>query len=214
MLQKRKYVGLLFVSSIFFLTPLFSHATTAQELTSRYADGVKTGQKVNILIVPGHDEEYWGTEFNDIHEADITVAIAQFLYNDLKKDPRLNVTITRTQMGYADTFKNYFETHRQDIVEFIASSTAAFKQQISAGTKSQNEIVPHATAKPEVAIRLYGINKWANENNIDITLHLHVNDQGGRRWGVAGEYTGIAIYIPQNQFSNAGASAVVGTSRF
>jgi N-acetylmuramoyl-L-alanine amidase len=206
----------IFILSIFlfFFTFSIAKAETAQDIIAKYASSKTTGQKVNILVVPGHDEQYWGTEFNDIHEADVTVAIGQFLYNYLKADPRLNVIITRTQMGYTDTFKNYFANNREQIQAFIASSSASFKQEIAAGTKQQNEIVPHATANPEVAIRLYGINKWANENNIDLIIHIHVNDEGSRQYGQVGEYKGFSMYIPDKEYSNASTSAIFGKAIF
>jgi N-acetylmuramoyl-L-alanine amidase len=208
--MKKIFLGILLFSFTFSI----AKAETAQNIIAKYASSKATGQKVNILVVPGHDEQYWGTEFNDIHEADVTVAIGQFLYNYLKADPRLNVIISRTQMGYNPIFTNYFETHRQDILDFIASSSASFKQQIVAGTKQQNEIVPHATAKPEVALRLYGINKWANENNIDLIIHIHVNDEGSRQYGQVGEYKGFSMYIPDKEYSNASTSAVFGKAIF
>lgn len=160
--------------------------------------------------MPGHDEQYWGTEFNDIHEADVTVAIAQFLFEYLQKDPRFNVTITRTQMGYTDTFKNYFENSRQQIQDFITASRQNFKGQVATGNMQMNEGVPHATAKPEVALRLYGINKWANENNIDYIVHIHIDDEGGRRYGKKGKYKGFTVYIPDREYSNGSTSMPFG----
>jgi N-acetylmuramoyl-L-alanine amidase len=211
---KKKIVLFKILALAFFcleiFSPTFSHAATTAELLNKYA----TGQKINILIVPGHDEQYWGTEFNDIHEADVTVAIAQFLYDYLKNDPQLNVTITRTQMGYTDIFKNYFENNRTQIQDFITTSQQNFHSQLSAGTMQQNEGVPHANAKPEVVFRLYGINKWANENNIDLVVHIHINDEGGRVYGQVGKYKGFSMYIPDQEYGNASTSAVFGKAIF
>jgi N-acetylmuramoyl-L-alanine amidase len=191
-----------------------AYALTPQELVTQYQTAQQTGDKVKILIVPGHDDDYWGTEFGDVREADVVVAIGQYLYDYLKTDPRFDVQITRTQMGYTDTFKNYFANNRPQIQEFITTNKTVHQAKLSAGEIKPTESVPHNTALPEVAYRLFGINKWANENGIDITLHLHINDAGGRTWGKVGKYTGISVYIPENQFSNARASAVVGEAIF
>lgn len=191
--------------------PLASAATPV-ELLNKYRLANVTGTKVNVLIVPGHDDEYSGTEFGDIRESDVVVAIGQYLYDYLKTDSRLNVQISRTQTGYTPTFKNYFESNREEILQFISTSRAAYKNKISTGQIKSVESVPHNTAPDEVAIRLYGINKWANENNVDIILHLHVNDAGGRMWNQPGSYTGVSVYIPERQFVHAPTSAVLGES--
>ncbi len=208
-----------FLTSVFFIFTmlfcLFSNGRQAQAMTpveirAKYNAALETGKKVNVLIVPGHDDDYWGTEFGDVREADVVVAIGQYLHDYLKTDPRLNVTISRTQMGYNPIFKAYFENNRQAIQDFITTSRSTQQAKISAGDIKPSTSVPHNTVNSEIATRLYGINKWANENNIDITIHLHINDQGGRRYGVVGDYTGITVYIPENQYQNAGASAVLG----
>ncbi len=69
-------------------------------------------------------------------------------------------------------------------------------------------------APSATAIRLYGINKWANENNIDIVVHLHFNDHPGRKYNQRGEYSGVTIYIPEKQFSNAKASKALAETVF
>jgi N-acetylmuramoyl-L-alanine amidase len=213
MFQKRKILALLITLSII-NAPLFAEAATAPEILTRYANALKTGEKVNILVVPGHDDEYWGTEFGEVREGDITVAIGQHLYNYLKADSRFNTTITRTQMGYTDTFKNYFETNRTQIQDFIKTAQASHQQKITSGEILMNEVVPHNNARPEVAHRLYGINKWANENNIDLVIHLHINDHGGRTWGRVGDFTGISVYYPAKDYANSATSELLGKAIF
>jgi N-acetylmuramoyl-L-alanine amidase len=220
MFQKRKIISFL-ISLAIISAPLVSQAATAPEIISRYnlatrstGSGQETGQKVNILVVPGHDDEYWGTEFGDVREGDITVAIGQHLYNYLKADSRFNTTITRTQMGYTDTFKNYFETNRQQIQDFIKTSQASHQQKVTSGEILINEVVPHNNARPEVAHRLYGINKWANENNIDLVIHIHINDHGGRTWGRVGDFTGVSVYYPAKDYANSATSQLLGKAIF
>jgi N-acetylmuramoyl-L-alanine amidase len=213
-MKKRSVIYSILILSII-LSPILSvQAATPLELINKYKTAVQTGKKVNVLIVPGHDDQYWGTEFGEFREADINVAIGQYLFDYLKNDPRLNVQITRTQMGYTDTFNNYFATNQEAIQQFIRNSKEVHQSKVSSGQIQQIENVPHNNAQPEVALRLFGINKWANENNIDIILHLHINDQGGRQWNRKGEYVGIAVYIPERQFNHAPASAVLGEAIF
>lgn len=194
--------------------PYSAKATTSGELIEKYKNALTTGKKVNVLIVPGHDDEYWGTQFGDIREADIVVAIGQYLYDYLKNDPRLNVHITRTQMGYTDIFKNYFLTNRTAINQFSSTKISTYKKKLATGQVQSIESVPHNFAQPEVALRLYGINKWVNENDVDIVLHLHVNDLGGRAYNTKGKHTGISLYIPEQQFAHAGVSRGVGQAIF
>lgn len=216
MLIKKKYIFTLFTLLGFLFLPAISSAATPAELRDKYNNALTTGNKVKILIVPGHDDDYWGTEFGDIREGDITVAIGQYLYDYLKNDPRLDVTITRTQLtGYTDTFKSYFDTHKQEIQNFITTSHNDFASKLQSGAVSQiDSNVPHANANSTVAFRLYGINKWANDNNVDITLHIHINDEGGRQYGVIGDYNGFAIYVPYSQFTHSGAADAFGEALY
>ena len=48
-------------------------------------------------------------------------------------------------------------------------------------------------APDEMGVRLYGINKWANENDIDIVIHVHFNDYPGRPRTGSGKYSGFSI---------------------
>jgi len=33
----------------------------------------------------------------------------------------------------------------------------------------------------DIALRLYGFNKWADENKVDAMVHIHFNDYPGER---------------------------------
>lgn len=187
-------------------------AATAEELKARYKD--PTTKKIKILIVPGHDDEYWGTEFRNTREADVVVAIGQQLYTLLSRDPRFEVIITRTQQGYTKTFSDYFTNNRQAITDFLNTKIAEAQQKIQTGQTKVVDGVAHNKAGPEVAIRLYGINKWANENDVDIALHLHINDHGGRRYNVVGDYDGMTIYVPESQYGNANLSKEIAWPLF
>ena len=61
----------------------------------------------------------------------------------------------------------------------------------------------HNAAPQEVALRLYGINKWVRDMDIDIVLHIHFNDYPRSATRAAGEYSGFAIYVPEGQYYNS-----------
>jgi len=52
----------------------------------------------------------------------------------------------------------------------------------------------------------------ANENKIDIVIHIHFNDYPRRNQKQAGRYSGFAIYVPEPQFSNGRASKALADS--
>ncbi len=76
------------------------------------------------------------------------------------------------------------------------------------------ERVPHNTALEKTSLKLYGINKWANEHGINIVLHIHFDDYGGRRQDEPGEYNGFVIFVPDHQFSNGKASMAIARKIF
>jgi N-acetylmuramoyl-L-alanine amidase len=213
MKKKSIFYSVVFLVLMFFYSHI-AQAATPQDLINKYNAALKTGNKVKVLIVPGHDDDYWGTQFKDIRESDVVVAIGQYLFDYLKNDPRLDVILTRPQMGYNPIFKDYFANSKESIQNFISTSRSTQATKINQGQVKLIENVPHNNALPEVALRLYGINKWANENNVDVALHLHVNDQGGRVGDNVGDYKGLAIYIPENQYGNASSSAAFGKALF
>jgi len=163
---------------------------------------------VKILIVPGHDNDYWGTEYHGLKEADMNLALATRIYNILKKDPRFQVYITRDWNGYTKTFEDYFTNHRDEIIKFKDDLKAETQKDTDNGViipKEDN--VVHNSVNQEVAVRLYGINKWADENNMDAVIHVHFNDYPRPDTSMPGEYKGFVIYMPEHQVSNALESA-------
>jgi hypothetical protein len=74
--------------------------------------------------------------------------------------------------------------------------------------------VVHNRADPNVAKRLYAINKWTDDNGIDILIHIHVNDDGDRLAGRPGPYSGLTVYVPDSQYGNAKVSRGVAEAIF
>ena len=72
----------------------------------------------------------------------------------------------------------------------------------------------HNTAPTDVALRLYGITKWANDNIVDVVIHIHFNDYADHRNGVSGTHYGFAIYVPVQQFKNSTTTKAVANAVF
>lgn len=199
--------AILFLSQRCLAEVSFPQSVTPIQLQESYRNG-----KLKILIVPGHDNESWGAEYKGIKEADLNLAVAQGIFDFLKTDSRVQVFITRDKNGYNPVFSDYFVTQKENIDEFKNGIKKLFNEIYTYFKVEQG--VPHAAAKAGAADKLYGINKWANDNAIDIVLHIHFNDEGGRRAYKAGEHSGVAVYIPEKQLPNYSASKAVADSVF
>ena len=175
-----------FILFLFLLIPFLAHAAGP----------------VKILIVPGHDDEAWGTQFKNVKEADMNVKLGLMLYNKLKKDKNFEVYITRDWEDYRPEFKEYFSKNGEAIADFIKEKKTVFNGKMADGEIDRNQLVEHNTVNNDVATKLYGLNKWADENNIDAMIHIHFNDYPrGRAWE-RGDYKGFAIYTPEHQMNN------------
>ncbi len=166
-----------------------------------------TTKKIKILIVPGHDNEYRGAEWRGVLESDLTLKVARNLEAYFKEDSHFETMVTRdTGTGdYAPAIQNYFNQHRDDIAAFRNIALKKMETLQAHNFIARNVSMERKSAPHEVWFRLYGINKWANENDIDIVLHIHFNDYVRRRER-AGDHTGFSIYVPERQYGNADAS--------
>ncbi len=165
---------------------------------------------IKILLVPGHDNEVWGAQFGTRKEADMNLTVATKIYNILKKDKRFEVHITRdgsTPAGYTKEFADYFSTQRDAISTFKQNAKAAMKNLISTGSFVQKVSTPHVAVSQDTSIKLYGINKWADENKMDAVIHIHFNDYPRPYSWTIGRYTGFTIYFPDGELPNFKESA-------
>jgi hypothetical protein len=69
-------------------------------------------------------------------------------------------------------------------------------------------------ARTDVALRLYGINKWENENNVDIAIHVHINDNPRRNPTGPGIYSGFTMYVPEKEYTNSPTTKAVAETIF
>ena len=169
---------------------------------------------IKILLVPGHDNEVWGAQYGNMKEATMTLALATQIYNILKKDKRFEVYITRDGSGYTKEFADYFANQQAEIVAFKENAKKATQNKISAGSFIEKINPPHHGVSADVADRLYGFNKWANENKIDAMIHIHFDDYPRPNKWTNGQYKGFTIYIPDGQFTNARESGQLAANIF
>ena len=193
----KKLLAILLVVSCFF--PFYSQAQT--ETTKLTETVIKP---IRILIVPGHDNEVWGAEYGNLKEADMNLALATEIFNIFKKDKRFEVYITRDQNGYVKEFSDYFSKEKDNIIDFKNNAKKEALNKITNGDFITKTTVPHNAVSASTSVKLYGINKWVNENNIDVVLHVHFddNDRGSNKWKI-GPYKGFTVYYPDIQMVNA-----------
>ena len=183
-------------------------AISSTYLKNKYSES----KPVRILIVPGHEVLVPGALYGGFAERELNTELAEKLLKLFEKDAHYEVVVTQNRAGYTQEFADYFEKNRNTIQAFRDNLRSAMKSLFKSGAVNRKIAVVHNTAKPEIGTRLYGINKWARDNAIDIVLHLHFNDYPGHVNNGPGEYTGFAVYIPEHQLPNFEASNAIARS--
>ena len=164
--------------------------------------------KIKILIVPGHDNNSFGAQFKEIKESQMNAELGQELFEFFQKDDKFEAYATRVKNGdYSQWFSDYFESNKEEVAKFREDSRRQMRQAIEQGMPANDNQVYHNSAADNDSLRLYAINKWANENNIEVVFHIHFNDYPGRKWDKLGEYSGFSIYVPEYQLPNHRASS-------
>lgn len=187
-----------------------SESVTVTELQKTYADAVRGEGKVKILIVPGHDEQNWGTEYAGLREETLNHEAGAALAAAFAKNPAFEATLLRDGEGFLPAFEEAFQREKEEIRAEVGRKKKIMSDLIAAGAVNRADGVPHNAAALDTALRLYAINGWANAKGYSLVLHIHFNDYGGRRAGTAGRYRGFAVYVPEAQYSNARASRALG----
>lgn len=186
----------------------FKETATASALKAAYTGS----DPVRILIVPGHEPGYGGAVFKGVYEREIVVEVAQKLAEELRKDSKFEVIVARDNEKWNSTFSKYFKKEAKKIKSFVSKQKKEMKKlvkQKKVKAMGEADQVDHATAPSDVALRLYGINKWVNENDVDLVVNLHVNDATDHGPNEKGANSGFAIYVPDSQYGNGKASRPV-----
>jgi N-acetylmuramoyl-L-alanine amidase len=170
---------------------------------------------IKILLVPGHDNKVWGAQYGNMKEATMTLALATQIYNILKQDKRFNVYITRdnSTSGYTKEFLDFL-TQKDAILTFEQNAKKIMQTKIINGSFITKVNPPHLTVTKDIALRLYGFNKWADENKIDAMVQIHFNDYPRANKWTIGQYKGFAIYFPDGQFANSKESGNLAADIF
>lgn len=192
----------------------FVDSVTSEGLQKKYSTYAEKKERVKILVVPGHDSEQGGAEFRGVSEAEMTAELGRELASFLQEDPRYEVVLARTSQGYLPALEDYFTRQKKEIQQFSLEHKSTMRGLLESGALQDVEGVEHNNAPSSTVVKLYGVNKWANENGVDLAIHIHFNDYAGRRRSVAGRYSGFAIYVPEAQYSNAKASRAIAEPIF
>lgn len=184
-----------------------SQSTSSDKLRDSFNTASSTNKKINILIVPGHEPNFGGAGYRDIWERDLNAELSLYLAQYLVEDGHYETVLARGREAWNPHLEKYFSESSEEIRTFVEKQKREMAQLVSEGKMTAvGNGVPHNDAPHDVALRLFGINRWANEHNVDIILHVHFNDSVPRKKGRPGEYNGFTIYTPEKQYSNAEAS--------
>jgi N-acetylmuramoyl-L-alanine amidase len=112
-------------------------------------------------------------------------------------------------------FEKYFADEKQNIIDWKNERQKESKALMADGKiKYVPDMALHSNVTPEVSVKLYGMNKWANENNIDLVVNLHFNDSIRPNMNFPGQFRGFTIFIPENQMKNSAASRLAAQDVF
>ena len=193
----------------------FTQSVKATDLREAFDSTSSAKKKLSVLIVPGHEPNFGGTLYRDIKERDLNADLALALAQYLVKDGHFEVSMTRGKDGWNPDLQNYFTMNGEDIETFVRAQKEEMARLVGERKIIRvSDAVPHNDAPSDVALRLFGINKWANDRKVDIIIHIHFNDNYPRRVDVPGEHNGFAIYTPERQYSNSQASNEIAQNVF
>jgi len=206
-----------FVNNIFsyvkvnYSAAFFQDGISPEALREKYSSATNGQDKVRIFLMPGHEPEAGGTEFGQLKERDMVVELANHLEGLLVNDLHYEVIVGRDKKAWNPSIDLYFKNNWNDIVTFVSSSKNEMIRLISSGRlyRLEEGVVEHNDLPKNAALRLYGINKWNNENKTDITIHIHFNDHRRANMKLPGDYTGFSIYVPEKQYSNSTSTRVI-----
>ncbi|MBI5139853.1 MAG: N-acetylmuramoyl-L-alanine amidase [Candidatus Vogelbacteria bacterium] len=180
----------------------FAEEIPSSQIRSEYASST-----LKLLIVPGHEKDTGGTEYKDLRERDIVLALSKYLSLEFQKDTHIKTFVTRDGSGdFVPWLSDYVTRNKEAIKIFRTTAAVTAKYGVISGQFERNVVVEHNNASSISSLFLHGINKYANDNNINLVLHLHFNDYPGRKYNKPGIYKGFAIYMPESQLPNANAS--------
>jgi len=185
----------------------FSIGIEVKDLVNRYANGKET-EKIKILIVAGHEPYFGGAEYGNLKERDLNLQLAEILSKKLALNKKFEVILARDSAGWNSNIEKYIRSNTIEILSWSDKMKAEMRSLVRDGKITMiNPQVGHNTAPTSSRIFLYGINKWASVNKMDIAIHIHFNDNP--KYKGKPNYEGFSIYVPEKQYSNSTSSKIL-----
>jgi N-acetylmuramoyl-L-alanine amidase len=182
------------------------------DLISKYSDTEKNG-KIEILLVPGHEPSFGGAEYKDLLERDLNLTLSEKIKNILSKNNKFEIITSRNINGWNPELEKYVNNNKNEILVWINNMKSSMSKLVNNGKINVvNAEMGHSIAPLKSAILLYGINKWAGENKVDIAIHLHFNDNP--KYKGKPNFEGFSIYVPEKQYSNGTSSKILAKDLF
>ncbi|MDO8589828.1 MAG: N-acetylmuramoyl-L-alanine amidase [bacterium] len=199
----------------FLAATFFVPSITMSDLKHKYLEAERTGEKIRIVLVPGHEPHFGGAEFGKLKERDMNVDLAQELKDKLESDKRFEIIMTRDKDNWNPKLEKYFDANWEAIKDFTKVKKTEMNLLVAEGkVKKVLSGIEHNTAPGDVAYRLFGINRWSRDIGADVLIHIHFNDYPRSRAYLPGRHKGFAIYIPDKQYSNSVATKEIATNIF
>jgi len=168
-----------------------------------------------ILLVPGHDALFGGAAYKNINERDLAVEISDNIASILYGETDYRVIVARSTTTWNPILQDYFDSNKQAIIDFKNAKQAEEKALLKSGEKKYvADIADHSDATPRSSVQLYGMNKWSNENDVDLIIHIHFNDSWRKNMALPGGFKGFSIYVPERQMINSSTSIAIAENIF
>ncbi|HTK05047.1 MAG TPA: peptidoglycan-binding protein [Candidatus Eisenbacteria bacterium] len=212
MFRHLRTAALVIALAVFAAQPAFAaaarHPKTLDDLraAAAQAQAVPPQRKLRILLVPGHEPNFGGGHYGKLKERDFALELSKDLRRFLEADGRYEVVMSRDDAGWNPAIAKVFAERWSELALWREQVAAEFEALIASGKVTRPVVhVRHNKAPNDVALRLYGVVTWANENDIDLMVHVHFDAVS--RW--AGHRTGFAVYVPPPQYANGAPSKAV-----
>ncbi len=207
-----KSTHILFITCIIVLIAMWPLVTKDGSINTLNQGQTNSGQKIKLLIVPGHEPNDGGAIYLDRKERDMVLILSRELQQLFATDKRFEVMVARDESGFTPTFQSYFDANADTIKLWQAQKKKETVELITSGTLKEIKEIEHNRASDVAALHLYGINKWLNDQRYDLVVHLHINDDNRKKRKTPGKYKGFSIYIPEKQFTASAKSRMVAES--
>ncbi|MFA6340869.1 MAG: N-acetylmuramoyl-L-alanine amidase [Candidatus Paceibacterota bacterium] len=164
-------------------------------------------KKIKLLIVPGHEPDAGGALYGNIKERDLDLALSLMLKDKLASHDDVEVTLARNENGWNKDLEEYVLNNETEIMDWVALMKEKMFAKVDAGEmKIIDPDMKHNEATSNAVLFLYGTNKWIEEKDIDMVLHVHFNNNP--KYKGKPNYRGYCMYIPEHQYGNFASSRI------